>query len=71
MNGTTLDLEALTHEIRPRQITTLNSMTLFEGVKKVKWLMTLVRLWDKKITQLYDKMQTGAMLKSDSQAVLL
>ena len=71
MNGTTQDLVALTHEIRPRQITTLNSMTFFEGVEEVKWHMTLVRLRDKKITPLYDKEQTGAMFKSDSQAALL
>ena len=53
------------------QITTLNSMTFFEGVEEVKWHMTLVRLWDKKITQQYDKVQTSAMFKSDSQAALL
>ena len=70
MNGMTQDLAALTHEIRPRQITILNSITFFEGVKEVKWHMTLVRLWDKKITQLYDKVQTGAMFKSDSQAAI-
>ena len=46
-------------------------MTFFEGVEEVKWHMTLVWLWDKKITQLYDKMQIGAMFKSDSQATLL
>ena len=43
-------------------------MTFFKGFEEVKWHMTLVRLWDKKITQLYDKVQTGAMFKSDSQA---
>ena len=46
-------------------------MELFKGVEEVKWHMTLVRLWDKKITQLYDKVQTGAMFKSDSPAALL
>ena len=46
-------------------------MTFFEGVEEVKWHMTLVRLRDKKITQLYDKVQTGAMFKSDSQVALL
>ena len=71
MNGTTQDLAALTHEIRPRQIMTLNSMTFFEGIEEVKWHMTLVRLWDKNIIQLYDKVQIGAMFKSDSQAALL
>ena len=70
MNGMTQDLAALTHEIRPRQITTLNLMTFFEGVEEVKWHMTLVWLRDKNITQLYDKVQTGAMFKSDSQATL-
>jgi len=71
MNDTTLDLAALTHEIRPRKIMTLNSMTFFKGVEELKWHMTLVRLRDKKITQLYDKVQTGAMFKCDSQATLL
>ena len=52
------------------KLTTLNSMTFFEGVEEVKWHMTLVRLWDKNITQLYDKVQTGAMFKSDSQAAV-
>ena len=46
-------------------------MTFFEGVEEVKRHMKLVRLKDKKITQLNDKMQTGAMFKSDSQAALL
>ena len=46
-------------------------MMFFEGVKEAKWHVTLVRLRDKKITQLYDKVQTGAMIKSDSQAALL
>ena len=71
MNDATQDLAALTHEIRPRKITTLISMTLFEGVEEVKWHMTLVWLRDKKITQLYDKVQTGAMFKSESQDTLL
>ena len=46
-------------------------MTFFEWVEEVKWHITLVWLRDKKITQLYDKVQTGAMFKSDSQAALL
>ena len=46
-------------------------MTFFEGVEEVKWHMTLVWLWDKNITQLNDKVKTGAMFKSDSQAALL
>ena len=46
-------------------------MTFFEGVEEVKWHMTLVQLWDKKITQLYDKVKIGAMFKSDSQSTLL
>ena len=46
-------------------------MTFFEGVEEVKWYMALVRLGDKKITQLYEKVQIGAMFKSDSQAALL
>jgi len=50
---------------------TLNSMMFFEGVEEVKWHMTFVRIWDKRITQLYDKVQTGAMFKSDSQVALL
>ena len=45
-------------------------MTYFKGVEEVKWHMKLLRLWDKKITKLYDKVQTGAMFKSDSQAAL-
>ena len=45
-------------------------MTFFEGVKEVKWHMTFVRIWDKKITQLYDKVQIGAIFKSDSQAAV-
>ena len=53
------------------KITTLNLMTIFEGVEEVKWHMTLVRFWDKEIPQLYDKVQTGAMFKCDSQAALL
>ena len=53
------------------KITTLNLMTFFEGVKEVKWHMKLVWLRDKKITQLNDKVQTGAMFKSDSQVALL
>ena len=53
------------------KLMTLNSMTFFEWVEEVKWHMKLVRLRDKKITQLYDKMQTCAMFKSDSQAALL
>ena len=53
------------------KLTTLNSMTFFEGVEEVKWHMKLVRLKDKKITQLNDITQTGAMFKGDSQATLL
>ena len=46
-------------------------MKFFEGVEEMKWHMTLIRLRENKITQLYEKTQTGAMFKSDSQAALL
>ena len=50
---------------------TLNSMKFFEGIKELKWHMKLVWLIEKKITPLYDKVQTGSMFKSDSQVALL
>ena len=56
--------------IGQEKLTTLNLMTFLEGVEEVKRHMTLIRLKIKQITQLNDKMRTGAMFKSDSQAVV-